>query len=797
MKRTGLTILFLGLILGQFLTAQSGNNGKIKGRIFNSENNEPVSYAAIVVWGTNNGAVSDSVGKFSISGIKPGYIQLKVTSVGFKTYTSEPVWVTNAGEVFVDIPMDEAQVKLAEVVVKTSPFRKKEESPVSLNRIGIAEIEKSPGSNRDISKVIQSLPGVSSTPAYRNDIIVRGGGAAENRFYLDGVEIPNINHFATQGASGGPVGIINVDFVREVNFHSGAFPANRGNALSSVMEFTQIDGNKDKLKFKGSVGASDLALTLDGPVGSRTTFIASARRSYLQFLFASLGLPFLPTYNDFQIKTRTRINERNEILFIGLGALDQSELNLKANKTESQRYILDYLPVNTQWNYTAGIVYKHYRHRSSDTWVISRNRLNNRQYKYMNNVEVDSLKTLDYNSYETENKFRFEHNTRTAAGYKINFGAGMEYASYYNYTFKKLYTGLPFAYISNLDIFKWNLFGQASKTFFSDKLLVSLGLRADASSYSSETSNLLKQLSPRLSASYSLSSKWSLSGNIGRYYQLPSYTTLGFRNAAGELVNKQNDITYISANHAVVGMEFLPNQVSRLSVEGFYKWYTHYPFSVADSVSISSKSVDFGTFGDEEVKPISRAKAYGVEVLYQNKDLQKVNLIVSVTLARSLATNASGQYIPTAWDNKYIVNITGLRSFGRNWDIGFKWRLVGGAPYTPWDLNKSSLVEAWDAQGRAYPDFSRFNQLRLKPFHQLDVRIDKGYFLRHWTLRFYVDIQNVYNFKADEPSQLIRQSDASGNLIPASGVPPRYSLKTLSSVGGGTILPTIGIIVEF
>lgn len=790
-------VLFLSLIFEHLILAQTGDNGKIKGRIFNSENNEPVSYATIVVWGTNNGAVSDSVGKFYISGIKPGYIQLKVTSVGYKTYTSEPVWVTNSGEVFVEIPLDEAQVKLAEVVVKTSPFRKKEESPLSLNRIGIAEIEKSPGSNRDISKVIQSLPGVSSTPAYRNDVIVRGGGAAENRFYLDGVEIPNINHFATQGASGGPVGIINVDFVREVDFHSGAFPANRGNALSSVMEFTQIDGNKDKLKFKGSVGASDMALTLDGPVGSKTTFITSARRSYLQFLFASLGLPFLPTYNDFQIKTRTRINERNEILFIGLGALDQSVLNLSANKTESQRYILDYLPVNTQWNYTAGIVYKHYRHRSSDTWVISRNRLNNRQYKYMNNIEVDSLKILDYNSYETENKFRFEHNTRTAAGYKINFGAGMEYASYYNYTFKKLYTGLPFNYVSNLDLFKWNLFGQASKTFFSDKLLISLGLRSDATNYSSTTSNLLKQLSPRLSASYSLSSKWSLSGNIGRYYQLPPYTTLGFRNPAGELVNKQNNIAYISADHSVVGMEFLPNQVSRLSVEGFYKWYSHYPFSVADSVSISSKSVDFGTFGDEEVKPISKAKAYGFEILYQNKDLKKVNLIVSVTLARSLATNADGQYIPTAWDNKYIVNITGFRSFSRNWDIGFKWRLVGGAPYTPWDLNKSSLVDAWDAQGRAYPDYSRFNQMRLKPFHQLDLRVDKGYFLRHWTLRFYVDIQNVCNFKADEPSQLIRQSDANGNLLPASGVPPRYPLKTLSSVGGGTILPTLGFIVEF
>ena len=187
--------------------------------------------------------------------------------MGYNVYTSEPIWVTNAKTVFIDIPLEETQISLAEVIVHSSPFRKKEESPISLKRIGIAEIEKSPGSNRDISKVIQAFPGVSSTPVNRNDVIVRGGGSAENRFYLDGVEIPNLNHFATQGASGGAVGIINADFIREVNFYSGAFPANRGNALSSILEFTQIDGNKNKLKFRGSIG------------GLR--FSAYARRAYL------------------------------------------------------------------------------------------------------------------------------------------------------------------------------------------------------------------------------------------------------------------------------------------------------------------------------------------------------------------------------------------------------------------------------------------------------------------------------------------------------------------------------------
>jgi hypothetical protein len=171
--------------------------------------------------------------------------------------------------------------------------------------------------------VIQSFPGVSTTVSFRNDLIVRGGGPSENRFYLDGIEIPNLNHFSTQGSSGGSVGIINVDFIREVKYYSGAFPSNRGNAMSSVFEFSQLDGNKDKIKFKGSFGTSDLALTLNGPITENTTFIVSARLSYLKFLFSILELPFSPTYNDFQFKVKTRINEKNEISFIGIGAIDQ------------------------------------------------------------------------------------------------------------------------------------------------------------------------------------------------------------------------------------------------------------------------------------------------------------------------------------------------------------------------------------------------------------------------------------------------------------------------------------------
>ena len=798
-KKTG--FFLFAFILG-FLhaNAETDERGSIQGRIYDAKNNEPIPFANIVIWQTNIGTTSDFDGNFLITGIKPGYIELRASAVGFKSFVSGEILITNARRVNLDIALEEAFVEIDEVTVTVSPFRRREESPVSIQRIGIAEIEKNPGGNRDISRVIQSFPGVSSSPNFRNDVIVRGGGPTENRFYIDEVEIPNLNHFATQGASGGPVGIINVDFLREAELYSGAFPANRGNALSSVLEMKQVDGNPDKLQFRSSLGASDLALTLDGPLSPSTTFILSARRSYLQLLFGALGLPFLPTYNDFKFKSRTKIDDKREITFIGLGAIDQFALNTSANETDDQRYILSYVPVNEQWNYTVGAVYKKYRESNYDTWVLSRNYLNNVAYKYENNIEVDSLKLLDYSSAEIENKFRYENTSRFGNGYKLNVGAGLEYARLKTSAFNRVFIeGQPavFDFRTNLDLFKWSLFGQISRSFMNDRLSLSFGLRADANSYTSSMSNMFEQISPRFSASWGFTPDWWLNFSTGRFYQQPAYTIMGFRNVDGVMVNKNNNLTYIRADHLVAGLEWRPSELSRLTLEGFYKDYGNYPFSVADSVPMASKGADFGVFGSEEVLSISDGRSFGLELLLRHRLFKGFNTIASYTYVRSEFEDLQGRFIPTAWDNRHIFNITATKSFKRNWDFGFKWRYVGGYPFTPIDFDKSSLIQAWDVNGREYLDFSRFNSQRLGAFHQLDIRIDKQYFLNKWSLLFYLDVQNLYNFKSEEPDRLVRVVDANGAPLIDPMDPSRYVLRTIERDGSGTILPTVGIIIEF
>lgn len=793
----------LFVLIFTLLTLQTNaQSGIVKGRVFNIKNNEPLPFVNIIIDGKpTQGATSDLDGRYEIKNVDPGYIRLVATSVGFKKFVSEDFLVTNAKVADKDLGMTELIVTLSQVEIRPSVVDRNEEVPVSLQKLTIQEIERSPGSNRDISKVIQSLPGVASSPSFRNDVIVRGGGPGENRFYLDGVEIPYINHFSTQGSSGGPVGIINVDFIREVQLYSSAFPTARGNALSSVMDLRQVDGNREKIGGRISVGSSDFALTLNGPVTNNSSFIFSVRRSYLQLLFSALKLPFLPTYNDYQFKYKIDFDKKNQLSVISIGALDKNKLNTGLSNPDAfQRYVLQSLPVNDQWSYAFGLVYRHFREKGYDTWVLSRNMLNNDQVKYTNNVEVPDSLLLNYTSQEIENKFRYEGLTDLNK-WKFSYGAGLEQARYTNSTYQKVFVQdklREIDYNTDISLWKWSLFGQVNRAFFSDRLNLNLGIRMDANNYSNGMNNMLEQLSPRFSASYSvIPDKLFLNFNTGRYYQLPPYTALGYRSNAGTLVNDSLGIKYISADHVVLGVEWLPKQNAKISLEGFYKYYRDYPFSIKDSVALASKGTEFGSVGDEPLLSISKGRAYGFEVLVRNADFYKFNVIMTYTFVRSEFTDYAGSYIPSAWDNRHLINVTLGRKFKYNWEVGLKWRFAGGTPYTPWDMNKSSLVTAWDAQERGYLDYDKFNTLRLTSFNQLDIRVDKGFYFNKWSLMLYLDIQNVLNFKAQQPDLLVNSTDENPveKYTDQQGV-ERYKLYNLQR-DAGTILPAIGIMVEF
>ncbi len=792
--------LFAFIFSVNIVLSQGQGFGNITGKVINLKNNEPLPFVNVGVVGTSMGASTDDDGVFLIKNVPVGFYKLTSSCLGFNSTSSEEFKVINTKTIYVEIKMRESDVSLDEVTVTVNTLKRNDKAPVSMKSIGLQEIENSPGANRDIAKVIQNLPGVANMPALnRNDIFIRGGAGNEAKFYLDDIEIPNINHFATQGSTGGTNGILNADFMREVKFYSASFPASKAGALSAVFDFKQIDGNKDKLKLRTSIGASEVSLVVDGPIGDKTTFICSVRRSYLQLLFKLIGLPFLPTFNDYQVKVKHKIDSKNELSFISIGSLDYNRLDTDMKKTdELQQYILDYLPEQNQWSYALGTVWKHFYKNGYSTLVLSRNMLMNKSYKYENNNKSEDFLQNNKSS-QIENKLRWENTIYLPNNFDLNVGVGGQYVKYNNEVYRKLFildTIINVDLNNSLKFFKYSAFVQLDKSFFSDKLKTSIGYRMLGNTYADYMYNPLKQNSLQAKLSYSFSPKISAHVHVGRFFQLPSYTSLGYRNKEGELENKTNKLGYIHADHLVAGVELYPYENGLITLEGFYKKYYNYPFSVTDKISLAHRDVDFGIIGNESLVSESEGRAWGIELLSQNRLPNNINMLISYTFSVSEFLHNQNDWLPTAWDNRHIFIFTFMKKFKYNWDIGLKWRFAGGLPYTPYDLERSRNKIAWDIRHRAYFDYKQLMSQRLRPFHQLDVRINKSFFIKNTELKLYIDVQNAYNFKA-ECIDYYTNRDAEGQEMINSSDPTLYDLRPLNNNGTGTVIPTIGVIFDF
>ena len=767
---------------------------QIKGVVIDKSTRQPLEFVNVLVVGLGIGASTDVNGNFLITQVPPGIYRLQASFLGYKTELT-PEYRVNHVTPYVQIELEEENASLNEVVVTASPFQKVPESPVSLRVIGLQEIEKAPGANRDISKVVQNYPGVAFSPiGYRNDLIVRGGGPSENRFYLDGVEIPNINHFSTQGASGGPVGLIDADLIRSVKFYSGAFPADKGNALSSVLDFSLRDGDMERNSLKATLGASEVSLSSNGHIGNKTSYLVSVRQSYLQALFKILGLPFLPAYTDASFKIKTRFDSHNELTLLGLGGIDRMKLNLGI-EGEDAEYMLSYLPEINQETYTVGGVYRHYSQRHVQSIVLSQSYLNNRNVKYRDNDESSEENlTLRLGSIEQETKLRME-NTSSWSVWKVKAGFDLNYSRYKSNEYRKVFTNAlrEYDYHTDLSLWRWGMFASVDYAAPDKSFTASMGVRTDGNNYSDKMKELWRQLSPRLSVSYRLIEGLTLSGHVGLYYQLPSYTALGFKGEEGEYVNRHLD--YISVSQESLGLSWTPNENMELSVEGFYKLYGHMPFSLSDQIPLSCKGNDYGTIGNEALSSEAKGRSYGVELMFKWLLTQKLNLSSSLTIFKSeFKDGEQGSYVPSAWDNRFILNMSGTYNFPKHWSLGAKVSCIGGSPYTPYDVEKSSLVEAWNVQGRAYYDYSRYNQERLPVFGQLDVRVDKTFYLKKCMLGFYLDIQNITASKLRQPDALMSTGQIENPSAPLSE--QRYVMKSIRQESG-TLLPTLGITFEY
>ncbi len=297
----GIAAVLTLIVIPAIASAQAvdpSHTGSLSGVVQNKATQTPIPGATIVIVGTKRGAVTHPDGTFAIANIPVGSYQLKITCVGYEPKIYSDVIVATGHTSPFTVDMIERNITLDTVSIQANAFEKSADNITSVNSFNYEEVRRQPGAVEDVSRMVQSLPGVSFSNDGRNDLIVRGGAPTENLTLLDGFEIPNINHFGTQGATGGAIGMVDVNLIDNVDFSSGGFGAEYGDKLSSELSVRMRDGSRDHFQGDVDFNTSGIGGVIEGPLGDNGSYIASARRSYLNLIHNLIGLTAVPNYQD-------------------------------------------------------------------------------------------------------------------------------------------------------------------------------------------------------------------------------------------------------------------------------------------------------------------------------------------------------------------------------------------------------------------------------------------------------------------------------------------------------------------
>ncbi len=780
-------IIFIGLCSIQSLYAQ---RGELSGKVTDARTGEPLIGATVILEGTTIGDATDANGRYFINNIPPDSYNITVSFIGFTTVTKFNIVIRSEGNIDINFELQEDAQLLGEVVVTPNPFEKLQTTPLSIQNLSQEEVAAYPGGNNDIAKVVQTLPGVGGTVGgFRNDVIIRGGAPNENVYYLDGIEIPNINHFSTQGSAGGPVGLLNVSFFEGVTLSASSFDAQYDNVLSGVLQFDQRNGNARHFQGNFRLGSSESAFTVEGPLfkgdneESNTTYIASVRRSYLQLIFEAIGLPILPDYWDYQYKVNHQIDQYNSLLVTGLGSIDDFAVNPLDEFDPQQQAVQEQVPVIKQRTNTIGATWsRRFKDRSGNLRLtLSTNRLENEFSQFTDNVNEQGL-YFQNDASEQEIKLRLNV-TKFLGDWITSYGGSLQNADYSNAT-TDLVNNANFS--ADINFYRYGAFIQSSRSF-SDRTTFSFGLRVDGNSFMDSGNEIWKTLSPRISKSFKITKDgdWTLNSSIGRYYKIPPYTILGFKNNLGEFVNKNTE--YIRTDHVVLGIEYLVNESSRITLEGFWKQYANYPVSLRDQVSLANKGGGFEVLGSEPVVSNGDGRTYGAELLFQQKFTGNFYGIAAFTLYKSEFTNGiTDDYSPSVWDNNLLISLLGGYKLGKNWEVSARYRYLGKTPFAP--VDETRTLANYPALIR---DFTRIGEDELDPFSQVDIRVDKKWSFNNWSLDVFLEIQNALAQASPEEPQFGLARDVNGTLIePQELVQVNLDIEA-------TVLPSIGLVVNF
>ncbi len=690
--------------------------GIIKGEVID-ENKVPLIGANVVIENTALGAATDENGEFTIYDVPVGTHTITASVIGYETAKVPYIVVSTTRPAYIEVRLRIQPMFVGSIKVVASYFLPKEEA-VSGMEMSREEIRRTTGVAGDVSRMVQTMTGVSTPSDDRNDIVVRGGTPNENLYLIDGIWVPSLSHFSALGSAGGSIGLINADFLKKIRFYGGGFGPEYGNALSSVIDIQYKEGTKDRRYYLFDVSMAGAGLSLDGHIG-KCRYLFSARRSFLDLLqFLGAEFPGVPQYYDIQGKftypITSSIENRNKLSFIFLEGKSWIELTDWEGMGEDSEI----------WNKfserVAGITFK----RVTGGYLL------NSTLSYSRPVYVVEVESQDFNY--TNNSFE-EHLPLTIGleipnrFMDISTGGDFMFHSWEHWITEEDSTGLDTLINHNDTTFSAGYYIKFSKRF--KNLLLSTGGRISYLDFTKDRS-----LSSMISISYDLTRKLTLNAGYGRYHQHPSFIWL----TSHENNKALKDMESI---HHIAGIEYLITEDTKISLEAYYKLYRDYPVDEEDSfrILLNEGASYEGYINFNPLVSQGKGEARGIDISIQKRFSHNFYGNVSYSYANTKLKPLNGEELKSVFVSPHsFKSLLGVE-LPRNFEIGCKFAWAEGRYYYPID----SLASA--NEGYTMRDYSRLEQ--YPDYHTLAIRISRREYYKKFTIEWYNEIDNVYNRK--------------------------------------------------
>lgn len=733
-KISTLTLLILFATAPLLFAQNKSKTGRIVGVILEQATLQPIVGVNIILINTTRGASTDVEGKFSIADVLVGAYTLKITCIGFRPVFKPDVMVSTAQPAHVHVQLEEEAIAGGEVVVTGSYFYTPKELVTSVYDMSYEEIRRQPGALSDVSRMIQTMPGVVPTNDQRNDLVVRGGSPAENLTIVDNVEVPNLNHFGAQGASGGPIGMLNTEFIRDANFLSGGFSAQYGDRLSSVLDIRLREGNRENFTGIFDLGLSGAGLAAEGPLSSRGSWMLSARRSFLDLIIKDFGLAAVPKYSNYQVKAVYDLDKSNKLWLVSLGGIDDIHFTIDEDDKDDPS-LLDVK--SGGWRTVTGINWMSlWNEKGYGTFAISDaiNAFEQTAYdaQLQNQLIFKNRSTEGETTLKYDLVYRLSHVGELTAGVSQKFlrnhlriEAPLGDQNLFSVDSTRLHRlDLDDAFTAS----QAGAYTQLSTTPV-PKVDLTFGLRYDHFRLLEEN-----RFSPRAALRYHFAENLNFNASFGIFHQMPPVVFV-------RAIPENATLDPIRAEHFVAGFSYFPRPDLKITVEGYRKNYSRYPVSVEYPTYSLANDGDQYTVSGRLIPLISEGEGHstGVELYVQQKLSDRLYGQISYSYSQTRHAAKDKVLRPGSFDIPHVLSLVGGYRMNERWEFSGKFTVTSGRPYTPYKMPESF------EQNRPIYDLTQVNVLRSPAYQRLDLRMDRRYHFSGWNMVTYLELQNILN----------------------------------------------------